>query len=191
MNYKIKRIVNRNLDTRYNHYIALKRQTRKKSKAEKVVLLVLINICVYSFLFPVMNSRRVVTFTSPIESAQASEYSPMCGLDVVECDNEPKKELKEKSIESMIYDTFPESPAIALAIAKAESGLNHHAVNHGNRNGSKDCGIYQINSVHRPTVEQCTNPAANIALARKIYDSRGDWSAWSAYNNGAYLRHIK
>ena len=41
-------------------------------------------------------------------------------------------------------------PALLHAIAEVESGGNPRAVNHGNRNGSRDIGLMQINSSWLP-----------------------------------------
>jgi len=100
-----------------------------------------------------------------------------------------EKEVKEKPIQEKIKETFPECPDIALAIAIAESKLNPNAVNTGNKNGSVDRGIFQINSIHGHG-EELFNADTNLQIARKIYDKNG-WKAWSAYKNGAYLRHLK
>lgn len=87
-----------------------------------------------------------------------------------------------------IIETFPEDYKTAIAIAKAESGLEMTARNY-NSNGSMDCGLFQINSVHKPTWEQCNEIDAHLELAREIYDDR-KWSAWCVYTNGKYLEYL-
>jgi hypothetical protein len=93
------------------------------------------------------------------------------------------------SIEDKIRKTFPENPEVMLAIAKAESKLNPHAINRANRNGSVDVGLFQINSIHGYDEEFLKNEDNNLKVARKIYDTQGI-TAWSAYNNGAYLKWL-
>jgi hypothetical protein len=90
-------------------------------------------------------------------------------------------------IEKLIYETFPECPEIALAIAKAESNLNTNAVNE-NSNGSKDRGIFQINSIHG-FGDELFEAELNIKIARKIYDKNG-WKAGSAFNNDSFKKHL-
>jgi hypothetical protein len=94
----------------------------------------------------------------------------------------------DSSVERTIAEYFPENPKLAIAIAKAESGLNPKATNH-NRNNSDDYGVFQINSIHNPTYEEKTQPEANIRLARRIYERDG-WGAWSAYLNKSYLKFL-
>lgn len=92
------------------------------------------------------------------------------------------KELSDK-----IHKIFPECPDVAVAIAKAESNLVSKY--HTNSNGSVDCGIFQINSVHNPTKEQCENEEENIKLAKNIYDKSG-WNAWYAFQNNSYKKYL-
>lgn len=81
---------------------------------------------------------------------------------------------------------------IALAVATAESGLNPRAVNNKNRNGTSDYGLFQINSIHKPTAQEKVDPYANAKRAYRIWkDAGGKWSPWSAYNNGAYKSSLK
>lgn len=77
---------------------------------------------------------------------------------------------------------------------KAESGCNPSADNTGlNYDGSNDKGLMQINSIHVASGligdAERLDPVKNIRAAYSIYLGSG-WSAWSAYNNGAYLKHM-
>lgn len=85
---------------------------------------------------------------------------------------------------------FPESEwATALRVASAESGLNPRAVNTANKNGTSDYGLFQINSIHKPTALERVDPYANAKRAYQIWKDAGNkWAPWSAYNNGSYLR---
>jgi hypothetical protein len=94
---------------------------------------------------------------------------------------------KYDSIEKMIDDKFGDETAIAIAMA--ESHLNSNAY-HKNSDGSVDCGIFQINSVHNPTKAQCTNPKANIDLAYQIYQKRG-YGAWTTFTDGKYKKYMQ
>lgn len=98
-------------------------------------------------------------------------------------------EVKELTIEEKIAKTFPENPEIMIAVAKAESGLNPLTV-HKNTNGSRDVGILQVNSVHGEDDLEMFNVDKNLVAARKVYDKQGI-TAWSAVNNGSYLKFLK
>lgn len=94
-------------------------------------------------------------------------------------------------IEKEIRDTFPESPDIAVRIAKCESGLVATAQSnhmwHGER--ERSFGIYQIHSDswHNKAIQlgldkYQTDVQENIQMARYIYDNAGKkWTDWSCY----------
>ena len=81
----------------------------------------------------------------------------------------------------------------ATAIFMAESGLNPTSVSKTNRNGTRDYGVAQINSIHKGKVSgdinQLLDPETNIRVAYEIYKGRGNFSAWSAFNNKRYLKY--
>lgn len=76
---------------------------------------------------------------------------------------------------------------IAVAVAFAESGFKADAVSKPNRNGSRDYGLWQINSVHRPTDHDWRDPDTNAALAYRVYREAGGFRPWTVYKSGAYL----
>lgn len=96
---------------------------------------------------------------------------------------------KEKTIEEKIADTFPENPALMIAIAKAESGLDPMQTNR-NKNGTRDIGLMMINSVHGYDDLEMFDVDKNLKAARKIYDSQGI-TAWAAFNNNSYKQFLK
>lgn len=87
-----------------------------------------------------------------------------------------------------------------MAVMEAESTqnmvhCNRYADNTGmNSDGTNDKGLFQINSIHVSsgliTDVQRFDPSANVKAAFAIYEGRG-WSAWSAYNNGNYLKYFR
>lgn len=84
---------------------------------------------------------------------------------------------------------------VAYAICMAESRGNVRANNAGlNRNGTVDYGLMQINSIHADMVggelEKLYDPEVNVGVAYKLYKARGDFTAWSAYNNKSYLMYM-
>lgn len=101
------------------------------------------------------------------------------------------------------YDTllarhFGDNIRIAKAVMQAESGCRSDAVGDGHityvQNGvtyGMSCGLYQIRILPgRPSCEQLKNPGENIAYAGQLFAKSG-WYPWSAYKNGAYLKHLK
>lgn len=82
---------------------------------------------------------------------------------------------------------------IALAIFRAESGMNHNAIGI-NKNGSVDFGCMQINSVHLKNIDTSTvnllNCHDNIDVAYKIFTQQKNFSAWTAYTNGSYKKYL-
>jgi hypothetical protein len=81
---------------------------------------------------------------------------------------------------------------IAIAVAKAESGWRSSARN-GNTNGSLDCGLWQINSVHRQLLKKnnCYDPKANARMARAVWkQSHGSWSPWVTYQRGKHSQFM-
>ena len=66
-----------------------------------------------------------------------------------------------------------------LKIAIAESHLKPDAVNI-NTNGTKDCGIFQINSIHGYDCDWLKDPDNNIKAAQEVYQKQGKW-AWCSY----------
>lgn len=96
----------------------------------------------------------------------------------------------------------------AIRVAKSENffnlnnGFNCARVGETNQDESrsKDYGIFQINDYwHRDRVESIYNMPFEEAMKdcfknidyafNYVYTSRGNWSAWSAHNNGSYLAH--
>ena len=64
-------------------------------------------------------------------------------------------------------------------IVKCESGFNPYAVNTRNKNGTKDMGLWQINSLHKRISDADKfdyQAATRWALAKRLHE--GNWSAW-------------
>lgn len=82
---------------------------------------------------------------------------------------------------------FPQNTHVTMvAIALAESGGRVEVVSPFNKNGTKDYGLFQINSVHGYVERDLVSDAAfNTRCAKAIYDRQG-FQAWSVYNNGKY-----
>lgn len=100
----------------------------------------------------------------------------------------------ETPLEKYICDKFGVADCkIAIAVAKAESGMREWAFNI-NENGTIDIGIFQINQIHW-TKEGCSpkelfDAHKNVDCAYKIWKESG-WNAWTAFKNGAFLLKVK
>lgn len=71
----------------------------------------------------------------------------------------------------------------AVAVAYAESRNDPNAVG-TNTDGSRDYGLWQINSVHSPPVPAIFNPEVNANYAYSIFAQRDfTWFPWYAYYN--------
>lgn len=77
----------------------------------------------------------------------------------------------------------PAAAPMAAAIAMAESSGNPQAQN-GNRDGSVDRGLFQINSVWGAM--SSFDLASNIRAAISISSNGQNWGPWSTFQNGAY-----
>jgi hypothetical protein len=100
-------------------------------------------------------------------------------------------------VKRLIRETFPEEPAIAVAVAMAESQLHPRATNAGDahRTCKGSFGIFQIGCVHGYNTDTLYNVEANIKIARALYDDAkartgNGWQPWGAYTNGSYKAHL-
>lgn len=132
-----------------------------------------------------------VEFHAPITARKREVVSPLVAGTtsytgyILEDDN--------RDIAEYICEKFGKDCPIALAVARAESGMRTDAYNF-NTNDTLDYGIMQINSVHWGkegcSLEELVDPYKNVDCAYKIWEVSG-WTAWSAVNNGSYLAFMK
>lgn len=135
------------------------------------------------FQRPLLIEKRAVSHHGIINTAQATMATNTMATNTMATSI-------SNSIESKITATFGKDAKVAIAVAKAESGLNCNAVNH-NKNGSKDFSLFQINEVHRAkyagrNIMDCD---VNLDVAYQIYKAQG-WTPWVAYKNGAYKKYL-
>jgi hypothetical protein len=86
----------------------------------------------------------------------------------------------QEDVIELIKQTFPEEPEMMVKIAKWESSLRPEAINN-NKNGTQDCGLLQVNSIHGYDCKWLLDVNNNLKVARKIYDTQGK-QAWVSYN---------
>ena len=92
------------------------------------------------------------------------------------------------------YDIEPE---LLQAIAAVESGYRAEAMNHSNKNGTRDIGLMQINSIHLPRLlkqgiteqrlldEPCLSVEVGASILAAFIKQFGyNWTAVGAYNAG-------
>lgn len=93
------------------------------------------------------------------------------------CDSAHHDDFLE--VASLAYTAgFPRSELhTAVAVAYAESLGDPDAVGH-NRNGSKDTGLWQINSIHG--FKNLKDPLENARAALEVWLAQG-WQAWYAH----------
>ena len=79
------------------------------------------------------------------------------------------------------YDVSPTQAAVMTCLAYEESKFNTQAVNHSNRNGTKDYGLFQINSIWLSecgsTRQELLDLHTNIKCANLVYNKQGV-TAW-------------
>ena len=89
---------------------------------------------------------------------------------------------REPTIREVIEANFGEEKYMAYKIMKCESNGRPNAVNY-NANGTRDSGLFQINSVHAYLVngdlDSLFDPKVNIQVAKKVYERAGNsWEPW-------------
>lgn len=94
------------------------------------------------------------------------------------------------------YGVTPVDANMMVCIAQKESSMNPKAINHKNRNKTKDYGLFQINSIW---IKECgarqgldlLDLDKNMTCALQVYEKQG-LKAWSTYRKckGA-LKHGK
>jgi hypothetical protein len=82
--------------------------------------------------------------------------------------------------------------AIAVAVAKAESGFRTGATNTAGNAHGIDRGLWQINSYWHPEVSAtCAFSAScNARAMARISNYGRSWSQWWTYNNGKHLQFM-
>lgn len=83
---------------------------------------------------------------------------------------------------------FP-NPALAAAVAMAESGGNPNAYGDAEYGGS--IGLWQINLPAHPNYSESDlyNPTFNAKAAYAISSQGTNWQPWTTYRTGAYKKY--
>ena len=120
------------------------------------------------------------------------------------------KNEEDKTIEEKILNKFGDDGELALAIAKAESGLNPKAMNTNTRTGDYSIGLFQINLIGKlfdgrlkrarhlgytgeakreALTEWLQDEDNNIEYAYSMSRTNG-WNAWSTYKRGDFNKFL-
>lgn len=94
--------------------------------------------------------------------------------------DELTKKYGHREIIEKIINKFGEEDgqkAVKLVFECENKSVNPEAENH-NANGTKDWGLFQINSIHGYSKKYLFNIDNNINIAHKIFKRHG-WSAWT------------
>lgn len=78
---------------------------------------------------------------------------------------------------------------IAIAVVFPESGGRSDAVSPPNKNGSRDYGLWQVNSVHGFPTKELLTAVGNGKDAHLVWTWQG-WNAWTTYRDGAYRPYL-
>ena len=102
----------------------------------------------------------------------------------------------DEEVAAIIRKHWPDLPSAELptviAIVRAESGGNPSAVNRGNKNGTSDYGLFQVNDVNwdKSVPEaQRLDPDVNAKKAYEVYKRQG-LKAWSVYKSGKHTKFM-
>ena len=94
---------------------------------------------------------------------------------------------------------FPKNKwKIAIAVAKAESGLNakirgdkHLTFTQGGKLYGDSWGCFQVRHLPgRPSPTELKNPEVNVGFAKNLSKNGESWSHWTMYINGKYKEFL-
>lgn len=129
-----------------------------------------------------------IVFQSPVVKIKTDLKSPVSTRSASLIRQVNAAELTD---EEYIRHKFGSHGDVAVAIAKAESGLRADAVNPNNSNGTIDIGCWQVNSIHLKkgsiTIDELLDcKKATDWVYDNLYKYQG-FAPWVAFNSGAYL----
>lgn len=144
---------------------------------------------------PLERPKRDITGTPTPTPKKRALKADLVG-DVYAADITPSDEEIIAYIRSKDWDD-----EVAVALAKSENFWNLtrsfdcRRMGGVNKNGTRDHGLWQINSIHinsgAISLEDTLDCFKATDYAYGLWKGRGgNFSAWSAFNNGSYLNHL-
>jgi hypothetical protein len=183
------------------------KMTNKPNKSWKVKLTaILILLVIFGGLgFSIFRHLSVWYDTHEIEFNEVVKVEFNTPITIKEREVEVKEIVKvinaipnpvdlKTDTEKYIYEKFGlQDYKVAIAVARAESGLREDAINI-NSNNTIDVGIFQINQVHFKkegcSLKELATYKGNIDCAYKIFQASG-WNPWVAFTNGSFINKLK
>jgi hypothetical protein len=114
------------------------------------------------------------------------------GLIMLETASQAKKipapKLSLSQLQALARNVGFPDPELAAAVAMAESGGNAGAVG----DGGQSFGLWQVHVPDHPEYNPSLllDPHYNAQAAFAISRNGTDWTPWSAFKSGAYLRYM-
>lgn len=188
------------------------KETKKAKRALRLVALTIFTILALQALISTANSSKTIMIENnwgARESLEnvADQSAMSTDEDGVVAETKEARVVQSNSsseVVRMIEEKFPENPKVVTAVFKAESGHRTDAMGWNcyyngqsksclpqdrGKAWSVDCGVAQINVIGKTCPKEYFDPALNLEIARKKYDSRG-LTPWYAYTLGTYKKFM-
>ncbi len=153
---------------------------------KKFIVLILVLIVIYSTLFgdKAYGEKSYPIRTSESRARVQNQSEPNGSKSA---DKTYHSASDSASVADYIHEVFQENSRIALAVAKAESGLQCEAMG----DSGNSVGLFQINKVHwkKFGYDNLFDCRKNIEAAYEVFQKSG-WEAWSVYKNKTYLKFL-
>jgi hypothetical protein len=108
--------------------------------------------------------------------------SPTWGSNEVQAQEIEPTPSPEELVIAEIKEVFGKDGDDAVRVFTCESKLKSKCNDGLNKNGSVDCGIAQVNSVHGVSRKWLLKPEINIRVAKQLFDEQG-WNPWRSSNS--------
>lgn len=150
----------------------------------KAVLVVALSV----ILIPAQESKKPIldqqVKPEPIVEVTKQEPTP----------NVPETPVKRVGCEIAYNYDWPQKIAYAVCMAESGGNQNAHNATDNHRTCMGSFSLFQVGCFWYPyygySENDFYNPEINTQIAYNIWKRQGGFRAWSAYNNGSYLRYL-